>query len=167
MGLTPPLEMPSVVGGLATLGPNHGLRPEMSPTRPRAIFATATRHPGEGLCRSHHVSWAATPAQLNPPSRHLLPDKGAGAPAHSYAPAPHSRQSALRRPNRTSQRGDRGRTPAHCSCRTPTMTGAQPAALWPRCATCAPTPGRHPARPPTGPQQPWSTSAPRWPDRIF
>ena len=67
----------------------------MSPTRPRAIFATATRHPGEGLCHSHHVSWAATPAQLNPPSRHLLPDKGAGAPAHSYAPAPHSRQSAL------------------------------------------------------------------------
>ena len=77
------------------LGPNHGLRPEMSPTQPRAIFATTTRHPGEGLCRSHHVSWAATPAQLNPPTRHLLPDKGAGAPAHSYAPAPHSRQSAL------------------------------------------------------------------------
>jgi hypothetical protein len=149
------------------LGSNHGLRPEMSPTRPRAIFATATRHPGEGLYHSHHVSWAATPAQLSPPTRHLLPDKGAGAPAHSYAPAPHSRQSALRRPNRTSQRGDRGRTPAHCSCRTPTMAGAQPAVLWPRSATCAATPGRHPARPPTGPQQPWSTSAPRWPDRIF
>jgi hypothetical protein len=67
----------------------------MSPTRPRAIFATATRHPGEGLCRSHHVSWAATPAHLSPPTRYLLPDKGAGAPAHTYAPAPHSRQSAL------------------------------------------------------------------------
>ena len=26
---------------------------------------------------------------------HLLLDKGAGAPAHSYAPAPHSRQKAL------------------------------------------------------------------------
>eukprot|EP01047_Picozoa_sp_COSAG01_P098178 COSAG01_NODE_28402_length_661_cov_43.734875_1_plen_25_part_10 len=25
----------------------------MSPTRPRAIFATATRHPGEGLCHCH------------------------------------------------------------------------------------------------------------------
>ena len=72
----------------------------MSPTQPRAIFATTTRHPGEGLCHSHHVSWAATSAQLNPPTRHLLPDKGAGAPAHSYAPAPNSRQSALRRPNR-------------------------------------------------------------------
>ena len=67
----------------------------MSPTRPRAIFATATRHPGEGLCHCHHVSWAATPAQLSPPTRYLLPDKGAGAPAHTYAPAPHSRQSAL------------------------------------------------------------------------
>ena len=77
------------------LGSNHGLRPEMSPTRPRAIFATATRHAREGLYHSHHVSWAATPAQLNPPTRYLLPDKGAGAPAHSYAPAPHSRQSAL------------------------------------------------------------------------
>jgi hypothetical protein len=77
------------------LGPNHGLRPEMSPTRPRAIFATATRHPGEGLCHCHHVSWAATPTHLSPPTRYLLPGKGAGAPAHTYAPAPHSRQSAL------------------------------------------------------------------------
>ena len=67
----------------------------MSPTRPRAIFATATRHPGEGLCHCHHVSWAATPTHLSPPTRYLLPDKGAGAPAHTYAPAPHSRQCAL------------------------------------------------------------------------
>ena len=67
----------------------------MSPTRPRAIFATATRHPGEGLCHCHHVSWAATPTHLSPPTRYLLPGKGAGAPAHTYAPAPHSRQSAL------------------------------------------------------------------------
>ena len=104
---------------MAAVGPSNGGRPEMSPTRPRAIFATATRHPGEGLYHSHHVSWAATPAQLTPPTRHLLPDKGAGAPAHSYAPAPHSRKNALRRPNRTSQRGDRGRIPAHYSCRTP------------------------------------------------
>ena len=62
----------------------------MSPTRPRAIFATATRHAREGLYHSHHVSWAATPAQFNAPARDLLPDKGAGAPAHTYAPALHT-----------------------------------------------------------------------------
>jgi hypothetical protein len=53
---------------------------------------------GGGLYRSHHVSWAATPVQLNAPARHLLPGKGAGASAHTYAPAlhRHSRcQSAL------------------------------------------------------------------------
>ena len=45
---------------------------------------------GRGLYRSHHVNWAATPAQFNAPARHLLPDKGAGAPAHTYAPALHT-----------------------------------------------------------------------------
>jgi hypothetical protein len=29
-------------------------------------------------------------AQFNAPARHLLPDKGAGAPAHTYAPALHT-----------------------------------------------------------------------------
>ena len=42
---------------------------------------------GRGLYRSHHVNWAATPAQFNAPARHLLPGKGAGAPARTYAPA--------------------------------------------------------------------------------
>ena len=62
---------------------------------------------GRGLYRSHHVNWAATPAQFNAPARHLLPDKGAGAPAHTYAPALHTQPlptHSLRRPNRTSQR---------------------------------------------------------------
>jgi hypothetical protein len=79
----------------------------MSPTRPCAIYATATPC-GGGLYCSHHVSWAATPVQLNIPARHLLPGKGAGASAHTYAPALHTDTAAakalLRRPNRTSQR---------------------------------------------------------------
>jgi hypothetical protein len=69
----------------------------MSPTRPCAIYATATPC-GGGLYCSHHVSWAATPVQLNIPARHLLPGKGAGASAHTYAPALHRHsccQSAL------------------------------------------------------------------------
>ena len=66
---------------------------------------------GEGLYHSHHVSWAAIPTQLNAPARHLLPSKGARAPAHSthlLRPRPSSTQPlpkhSLRRPNCTSQR---------------------------------------------------------------